>query len=74
MAEKLVKVIFHDHSVNKKVVDNVENYLYMKFEPKLMQHSEENGQNPNFQKIAYKRNSDFSAEIRFHHFFTFTTG
>ena len=48
MAEKRVKMIFLDHSVNKKVVDNVENYLNMQFQPKVMMHSQENGQNPIF--------------------------
>ena len=31
MAEKSMKTIFADHGVNKKVVDNVENYLNMQF-------------------------------------------
>ena len=31
MAEKSVKMIFPDHSVNIKVVDNDENYLNMQF-------------------------------------------
>ena len=48
MAEKWVKTIFADHGVNRKVVDNVENYLNMKFQPKLMQRSRENGQKPSF--------------------------
>ena len=56
MAEKWVKMIFPDHSVNRKVVDNVENYLNMKFQSKLMQRSRENGQKPIFWKIAYKKN------------------
>ena len=50
MAEKWVKMIFPDHGVNIKVVDNVENYLNMKFQPKLMQRSRENGQKPHFSK------------------------
>ena len=33
MAEKWVKTIFADHGVNRKVVDNVENYLNMKCQP-----------------------------------------
>ena len=49
MAEKWVK-IFPDHGVNIKVVDNVENYLNMKFQPKLMQRSRENGQKPHLKK------------------------
>ena len=32
MAEKSVKMTFRDHSVKKKVVYNVENYLNMKFQ------------------------------------------
>ena len=50
MAEKRVKMSFPDHDVNKKLVDNVENYLNMKFQPKLMQRSRENGQKPHFSK------------------------
>ena len=50
MAEKWAKMIFPDHGVNKKVVDNVENYLYMKFQPKIMQRSRENGKKPHFLK------------------------
>ena len=50
MAEKLVKMIFPDHSVNRKVVDNDESYLNMQFQPKLMQRSQENGQKPDFLK------------------------
>ena len=44
MAEKWVKMIFPNHSVNRKVVDNVENYLNMKFQPKIFTRSRENGQ------------------------------
>ena len=50
MAEKSVKMIFPDHSVNRKVVDNVENYLNMQFQPKVMTRSQENGQKPHFWK------------------------
>ena len=46
MAVKLVKMIFPDHGVNRKVVDNVENYLNMKFQPKQMKRSREKGQKP----------------------------
>ena len=35
---------FPDHGVNRKVVDNVEHYINMKFQPKLMTRSRENGQ------------------------------
>jgi len=50
MAEKSMKMIFPDHSVNRKVVENVENYLNMQFQPKIMQRSRENGQKPHFSK------------------------
>ena len=50
MAEKWVKMIFPDHIVNRKVVDEVENYLNMKYQPKLMQCSRENGQKTYFLK------------------------
>ena len=75
MAEKSVKMIFADHSVNRKVVDNVENYLNMQFQPKLMQRSQENGQKPDyFEKFLIKKILDFSAKIGLPHFSTFTTG
>ena len=41
---------FPDHGINRKVVDNVENYLDMQFPPKLMQRSQENSQKPDFSK------------------------
>ena len=44
MAVKWVKMIFPDLGVNKKVVDNDENY--MQFQPKQMKRSRENGQKP----------------------------
>ena len=50
MAEKSVKMIFADHSVYRKVVDNVENYLNMQFQPKLMQRSPDYGQKADFLK------------------------
>ena len=50
MAEKSVKMIFPDPSVNRKVVYNVENYLNMQFWPKLMQRSRENGKKTDFLK------------------------
>ena len=46
MAVKWVKMIFPDLGVNKKVVDNDENYLNMQFQPKKMKRSRENGQKP----------------------------
>ena len=64
MAEKSVKMIFPDHSVNRKVVDNVENYLHMQLQPKLMQRSRENGQKPNLMKIANKNKFGFFGENR----------
>ena len=50
MVEKWVKMIFLDHGVNRKVVDNDKNYLNMKFQPKVMKRSRENGQKPHFSK------------------------
>ena len=50
MAEKWVKMIFADLDVNRKVVDNIENYPNMKCQPKIMQGSQENGRKPSFQK------------------------
>ena len=47
-AEKWVKMSFPDHGVNRKLVDNVENYRNMQFQPKLMTRSRENGQKPIF--------------------------
>ena len=42
---------------NRKVVDNVENYLNIKFQQKLMTRTRENGQKHHlFLKIAYKNN------------------
>ena len=46
MAVKWAKMIFPHLGVNRKVVDNVENYLYMQFQPKQMKRSRENGQKP----------------------------
>ena len=53
--QKWVKMSFPDHGVNRKLVDNVENYLNMQFQPKVMTRSPENGQKPIFWKIAYKQ-------------------
>ena len=39
---------FPDHGVNRKVVDNVENYLNVQFQPKVTARSQENGQKPIF--------------------------
>ena len=46
MAEKRRKTIFDDYGVNRKVIDNVESYLYKKFQPKLIKRSRVNGQKP----------------------------
>ena len=48
---------FPDHGINRKVVDNVENYLNMKFQLKLMTRSRENGQKPIF---LYKKSQFFA--------------
>ena len=56
MAERRVKMSFPDNGTNRKVVGNVENYLNMQFQPKVMTHSRVNGQKPIFWKIAYKKN------------------
>ena len=59
-----MKMSFPDHGVNRKVVENVENYLNMQFQSKLMTHSRENGQKPIFRKIAYKKKSRVFLENR----------
>ena len=46
--QKWVKMSFPDHGVNRTLVDNVENYLNMQFQPKLMTYSQGNGQKPIF--------------------------
>ena len=46
MAETWVKTIFLNHGVHRKVVDNVDTYLNMKFQPKLMKSSRDNDQEP----------------------------
>ena len=63
MVEKWVKMIFPDHGVNINVVDNDDNVLNMKFQPKLMQRSREKGQKP-----------QFSWKIGLRHFSTLGTG
>ena len=49
-AKKWVKMSFPDHGDSRKVVDNVENYSNMQFQPKVMTCSQENGQKPHFWK------------------------
>ena len=39
---------FLELGVNRKLVDNVENYLNMKFQPKILTRSRENTKKPNF--------------------------
>ena len=39
---------FPDDGVNRKVEDNVENYLTMKFQTKILTRSREKSQKPNF--------------------------
>ena len=39
---------FLELKVDKKVVGNVENYLNMQFQPKVMTRSQENGQKTHF--------------------------
>ena len=41
---------FPDHGDKRKVVGNVENYLNMQFQPKVMTRSQENGQKTHFWK------------------------
>ena len=50
---------FPDHGDKRKVVGNVENYLNMKFQPKIFTRSRENPKKPDFLKIAYKKNLRF---------------
>ena len=47
-ATKWVNMSFPDHGDSRKVVDNIENYLYMQCQPKVMTRSQENGQKPHF--------------------------
>ena len=44
MADNWVKMIYPDKGVNSRVVDNIENYLNMKFQPKLIKRPRKNGQ------------------------------
>ena len=74
MVEKWVKMIFLDHGVNRKVVDNDKNYPNMNFEKNQATRSRENLQKP--QKPSFlgikgpkKFFSDFSAKIGLVHFF-----
>jgi len=48
MASKWVKMKFPELGVNRKVVGNVENYLNMKFHPKILTRSRENAKKPHF--------------------------
>ena len=76
MAEKSVKMIFPANSVKRKVLDNVENYLNMQFQPKMMQRSRENGQKPHFgPNLGPILGQDiFFSKIRKRHFSRLTKG
>ena len=44
LLKKWAKMSFPNHGVNRKIVYYDENYLFMRFLPKLMTRSRENGQ------------------------------
>ena len=46
--QKWVRMKFLELSVSRKVVGNVENYLNMKFQPKILTRSRENAKKPHF--------------------------
>ena len=48
MASKWVKMKFPDIVTSRKVVDTVENYLNMKFRPKILTRFRENAKKPHF--------------------------
>ena len=48
MASKWVKMKFPDLVTNRKVVGNEEDYLCMKFQPKIFTRSRENAKKPHF--------------------------
>ena len=47
---KILRAVFEflELGVNRKVVGNVENYLNMKFQPKIFTRSRENAKKPHF--------------------------
>ena len=51
LASKWAKMKFLELGLNRKVVGNVENYLYVKFQPIIFTLSRENGEKPHF--LAY---------------------
>ena len=48
MASKWMKMKFQEFGINRKVVGNVENYLHIKFQPKLFTCSRETAEKPHF--------------------------
>ena len=66
---------FPDHGIKRKVVDNVEHYINMKFQPKLMTRSRENGQKQFFfirnQFFAKKKWGKMSFQIKFQNLLQF---
>ena len=48
MPSKWVKIEFSDLVTNEKDVDDVENYLYMKYQTKIYTGSQENAKKPHF--------------------------
>ena len=54
LAKKWVKMSFSDHNDYVKVVDNVENYSNMQFQPKVMTRSRKWAKTSFLEKIAYK--------------------
>ena len=48
LASKWVKMEFLELGVNRNVVGNVENYLQVKFQPKIFTCSRENAEKPHF--------------------------
>jgi hypothetical protein len=48
MASKWVKMNFLELGVNRKGVDNVENYLNMKFQPTILTRARENRKKTHF--------------------------
>ena len=63
-----------EDGVNRKVVDNVENYLNMKFQPELMTRSRENDQKPIFLRNCLLKKIEFFWKIGLRHFSTLGTG
>ena len=65
MASKRVKMKFPDQVNSRKVVDNLENYLDMKFQTKTFTRSRDIAEKPHFStKNAYKKFFGFLTENR----------